>query len=158
MAGAVEKLKARDFKNGQKMFGAARCVVCHRFFGDGGATGPDLSQAAGRFQLKDLAEAIIDPSKVVSDQYRGSIVVTESGKVFSGKIVSETKDDITLVVNPEDSTKVEVIKKSDIEETKPQADSLMPKNLLKELNENEVYDLLAYLLARGNEDHPLFKK
>ena len=158
VAGAVEKLKARDFKNGQKMFGAARCVVCHRFFGDGGATGPDLSQAAGRFQLKDLAEAIIDPSKVVSDQYRGSIVVTESGKVFSGKIVSETKDDITLVVNPEDSTKVEVIKKSDIEETKPQADSLMPKNLLKELNENEVYDLLAYLLARGNEDHPLFKK
>ena len=158
IAGATEKLKDRDFKNGQKMFGAARCIVCHRFFGDGGATGPDLSQAAGRFQLKDLTEAIVDPSKVVSDQYRGSIVVTESGQVFRGKIVSETKDDITILVNPEDSTKVEVIKKTDIEETKPLVESVMPKDLLKELNENEVYDLLAYLLSRGDEKHALFKK
>ncbi len=158
VAGAAEKLKDRDFKNGQKMFGAARCVVCHRFFGDGGATGPDLSQAAGRFQLKDLTEAIVDPSKVVSDQYRASVVTTTAGKVFSGKIVSETKDDITILVSPEDSTKVEIVKKTDIEETVPSLVSVMPKDLLKELNENEVYDLLAYLLSRGDANHPLFKK
>jgi putative heme-binding domain-containing protein len=151
-------LKDRDFKNGQKMFGAARCVVCHRFFGDGGATGPDLSQAAGRFQLKDLAEAIVDPSKVVSDQYRAAVVTTTGGKVFTGKIVSETKDDITILVSPEDSTKVEIVKKTDIEETVPSLVSVMPKDLLKELNENEVYDLLAYLLSRGDSNHALFKK
>lgn len=158
VAGAAEKLKDRDFKNGQKMFGAARCVVCHRFFGDGGATGPDLSQAAGRFQLKDLAEAIVDPSKVVSDQYRAAVVTTTGGKVFTGKIVSETKDDITILVSPEDSTKVEIVKKTDIEETVPSLVSVMPKDLLKELNENEVYDLLAYLLSRGDSNHALFKK
>ncbi len=158
VSGAVTKLKGRDFNNGQKMFGAARCVVCHRFFGDGGATGPDLSQAAGRFQLKDLTEAIVDPSKVVSDQYRASIVQTKSGKVFTGKIVSETKDDITILVSPEDSTKVEVVKKSEIEELTPSLASVMPKDLLKELNENEVYDLLAYLLSRGDANHALFKK
>jgi putative heme-binding domain-containing protein len=158
VAGAEAKLKGRNFENGQKMFGAARCVVCHRFFGDGGATGPDLSQAAGRFLLKDLTEAIVDPNKVISDQYRGSVVVTDSGKVFTGKIVSESKDDITILVNPEDSTKVEVVKKSEIEETKPATASVMPKDLLKELNEDEVYDLLAYLLSRGDKDHPLFRK
>ncbi len=43
------KLKnGRNFKNGERAYAAARCVVCHRFGGDGGATGPDLSQVAGR--------------------------------------------------------------------------------------------------------------
>lgn len=158
VAGAAAKLKDRDFKNGQKMFSAARCVVCHRFFSEGGATGPDLSQAAGRFGLKDLAEAIIDPSKVVSDQYRGAIVETKSGKVYTGKVVSETTENITILVSPEDSTKVQVIPKSEIEERVPSLVSVMPKDLLKDLNENEVYDLLAYLLSRGDAANPLFKK
>jgi hypothetical protein len=35
VAAAPEKLKKRNFKNGEKMFAAGRCVVCHRFFGGG---------------------------------------------------------------------------------------------------------------------------
>jgi putative heme-binding domain-containing protein len=157
VANAPEKLKKRNFKNGEKMFAAARCVVCHRFFGDGGSTGPDLSQAAGRFQLKDLAEAIIEPSKVISDQYKASTVVTHDGKQFTGKIVSESKDTITIVINPEDASKVAELKKSDIEETLTSPLSLMPKDLLKQLNENEMYDLIAYLLSRGDPTHTMFK-
>ncbi|MFO0003365.1 MAG: hypothetical protein ACK559_19775, partial [bacterium] len=42
------------------MFAAARCIVCHRYGDDGGATGPDLTQAGGRFQLPDLVEAIVE--------------------------------------------------------------------------------------------------
>ena len=34
----------------------------------------------------------------------------------------------------------------------------MPKDLLKSLNENEVLDLLAYLLSRGDEGHAMFRK
>jgi putative heme-binding domain-containing protein len=153
-----DKLKGRNFANGKRTFAAARCIVCHRFAGEGGATGPDLSQAAGRFQLKDLAEAIVDPSKVISDQYRASTVLTTDGKEYTGKIVSETKDTITLVVNPEDSTKTVVLKKSEIDENKPSPVSLMPKDLLKELNENEVYDLLAYLLSRGDKSNEMFRQ
>src|SRR5262249_33948253 len=108
--------------------------------------------------IKDLTEAIVDPSKVVSDQFRASIVQTTGGKVYTGQIVSENDDSITVLVNPEDSTKVEVIKKSDIDERIPSAASLMPKDLLKELNENEFYDLLAYLLSRGDKTHPYFRK
>jgi hypothetical protein len=32
----------------------------------------------------------------------------------------------------------------------------MPKDLLKALNENEVLDVLAYLLSRGNPQDPMF--
>jgi putative heme-binding domain-containing protein len=155
---AEPKLTGRNFKNGQKMYAAARCIVCHRFNGEGGATGPDLSQVAGRFNLKDLCESIVAPSKVVSDQYRASVLTTDSGKTYTGRIVNETKDKLTILLDPEDSTKVADIKKSAVEEMKPSPVSLMPEGLLKQLNDNEVLDLLAYLLSRGDPTSPLFRK
>ena len=147
---AIEKLNRRDFKNGQKMFAAARCGVCHRYGGDGGSTGPDLTQLAGRFNLKDLTDSILDPSKVISDQYKASIVQTDEGKLVTGRIVSDSPDSITMVIDPEIATKVVEIKKARIEQISVSPLSLMPKDLLKGLNETEVLDLLAYLLSRGN--------
>ena len=155
---AEPRLKGRSFKNGEKMFAAARCVVCHRFNGDGGATGPDLSQVAGRFSLKDLCESIVLPSKVISDQYRASVVSLKSGKDYTGRIVSESKDTLTILLDPEDSTKVAEVKKSDIEEQKPSPTSTMPDGLLKPLNDDEVLDLLAYLLSRGDPGHAMFRR
>lgn len=155
---AGDGLKGRDFKNGEKMYKASRCVICHRFGGDGGATGPDLTQLAGRFNLKDLTDAIVDPSKVISDQYKASVIETKAGKVITGRIVSESKDTITVVIDPENATKVAEIKKSDIETNEPSKVSLMPKDLLKPLNEDEVRDLLAYLLSRGNPGDAMFRK
>jgi putative heme-binding domain-containing protein len=151
-------MKGRDYKNGLKMYSAARCVVCHRFGGDGGATGPDLTQAAGRFNFKDVAEAIIDPSKVVSDQYKTTQIETKEGKSYTGRVVGLTNDTISLLIDPEDSTKVVTVKKSDIEEQQLSPVSLMPKDLFKQLNEKEVLDLMAYLLSRGNPNDPMFRK
>ncbi len=148
----------RDFERGKRSFAAARCIVCHRYGDDGGATGPDLTQAAGRFQLKDLIEAIVLPSKVVSDQYKGSIVQTADGKAFVGRIVSENAERIVLVTDPEDATKFLEIKRSDIEEIVPASESLMPKGLLNPLSESEVLDLVAYTLSRGNRNDSRFKK
>ena len=150
--------KGRDFEHGKRTFAAARCIVCHRYGEDGGATGPDLTQAAGRFQLKDLVEAMVHPSKVVSDQYKASIVQTSGGKVYTGRIVSESPETITIVTDPEDATKFAQIKRSDIEEILASSESLMPKGLLDQLNESEVLDLLAYTLSRGNKKDGRFKK
>jgi putative heme-binding domain-containing protein len=153
------KLKSgRNFKNGERAYAAARCVICHRFGGDGGATGPDLSQVAGRFGLKDLAESIVEPSKVISDQYKASVVRTEAGNTYVGKIVNDANGKYTIVVDPEDSTKVVDVKKDEVESVKLSNISLMPEKLLSPLNENEVLDMLAYLLSRGDPNHPMFKK
>jgi putative heme-binding domain-containing protein len=151
-------LEKRDFKNGETMFAAARCVVCHRFGGDGGATGPDLTQSAGRFGLKDLVEAIVDPSKVVSDQYKATVVATSDGKSLTGRVVGETGDTITLLVDPENSSKIVTLKRSEIDEMAASSLSLMPKDLLITLNRDEVLDLLAYMLSRGDKNHAMFRK
>ena len=45
------------------------CIQCHRVEGRGGSVGPDLSSAGNRFGRRELLESIIEPQKVVSDQY-----------------------------------------------------------------------------------------
>jgi putative heme-binding domain-containing protein len=155
---AEPRLTGRNFQNGQKMYAAARCIVCHRFNGEGGATGPDLTQVAGRFSLKDLGESIVEPSKVIADQYRASTVTTAGGKFYTGRIIAETKETLTILTDPEDPTKLVELKKSEVDEVAPSKVSLMPDNLLKGLNNDEVLDLLAYLLSRGDPQHPMFRR
>ena len=140
----------RDFSRGRRSFHAARCIVCHRFGDAGGATGPDLTQAAGRFGLRDLAEAIVEPSKAVSDQYRASIVLTADGRAVTGRIIGESAQTITVVTDPEQPTTFVEIARSDVEELVPAAESPMPGGLLDTLGESEVLDLLAYVLSRNN--------
>jgi putative heme-binding domain-containing protein len=160
MAAATDGLGAgkRSYEHGKRAFAAARCIVCHRHGEEGGATGPDLTQAGGRFQVKDLVEAIVEPSKVVSDQYKASIVQTSDGKVVSGRIVAEAPEKIVVVTDPEDATKFTEVRREDIEEIIPATESLMPKGLLDQLNEEEVLDLLAFTLARGSPRDARFKK
>lgn len=155
---AKDGLMNRNFENGKKAFAATRCIVCHRFGGDGGATGPDLTQLAGRFNVEALTEAIMEPSKVISDQYRASTVVTDAGKVIVGRVVSETEDQISVLTDPEDSTKIVDILRTDVDEMLPSEVSIMPRDLLKPLNQDEVLDLLAYLLSRGDEKSGMFAK
>jgi putative heme-binding domain-containing protein len=155
---ADEGLKGRNFERGQKTFAATRCIICHRFAGDGGATGPDLTQLAGRFTVKDLSEAMIEPSKVISDQYRATLIETKDGQLVSGRIVSETGDTLIVVTNPEDSTKTVELRRDNIEAMQASPVSLMPDGLLKPLNQDELLDLLAYLLSRGDKNNPMFKR
>lgn len=155
---AEDGLIKRDFENGRRMYAATRCVICHRFDGSGGATGPDLTQIAGRFNLKDLTEAIMDPSRVISDQYRASTIVTSAGQTISGRVVSETDAGLTVLVNPEDPASIRDIAHDDIDEVIPSAVSIMPAKLLDPLNRDELLDLLAYLLSRGDSRNQMFRK
>ncbi|MCA9070641.1 MAG: c-type cytochrome, partial [Planctomycetaceae bacterium] len=151
-------LSGRNFEAGKRAFGASRCVLCHRFGGEGGATGPDLTNIAGRFSFKDLTESIVEPSKVISDQYRASKIQTTGGLIITGRIVNEADGVITVVTDPEDATKVKELKESDIDAVVPSQVSLMPKDLLKPLNKEEILDLLAYLQSRGNPNDPMFRQ
>ncbi|MCH7729322.1 MAG: c-type cytochrome, partial [Planctomycetes bacterium] len=151
-------LAGRDFENGRKMYAASRCVVCHRFDGNGGATGPDLTNVAGRFSYADLSEAIVDPNKVISDQYRAHNILTTAGQRISGRILGEANGKLTVLTDPEDATKVVEIAKGKVEEIQASKVSLMPSDLLKPLNGEEVLDLMAYLLSRGNPNDSMFAK
>ncbi len=151
-------LKNRNFEAGARAYKASRCMSCHRFDGEGGSTGPDLTNVAGRFTQRDLLESIIDPSKVISDQYKASVIELKSGKVLTGRVLSEVNGKLSVLADPVDHTKIVELAKSEIEELAPSPISLMPKDLLKPLGKEEILDLLAYLLSRGNPNDAAFGK
>jgi putative heme-binding domain-containing protein len=154
----VEKgLRKRNFKNGRRMYLAAQCVVCHRFDAEGGSGGPDLTGVAGRFGVRDLLESIIEPSKVISDQYQGMILRTRDGRVLSGRVVGEKEGKLQIAPDLLKPDEIVEVPKSAIEESRVSTVSLMPTGLLNPLNADEVLDLLAYLLSAGNPEHPAFR-
>jgi hypothetical protein len=85
-------------------------------------------------------------------------VTTQGGKAHTGRIVHESPEKVVVVTDPEDATKFVEIPRSEIDEIIPATESLMPKGLLDTLNEEEVLDLLAYTLSRGNRNDARFKK
>ena len=94
----------------------------------------------------------------MSDQYKASVVQTSDGKVITGRVVAETAEALTIVTDPEDATKFVQVRRSEIDEITPSSASLMPAGLLDQLNEQEVLDLLAYALSRGNQRDARCKK
>ena len=155
----VEKgLKAggRDFDAGRKMFAATNCFACHRYDNEGGAAGPDLTAIAGRFSQKDLLESIIDPSKEISDQYGAVEIDTLDGKKVVGRIVNLNGDTImvnTDMLNPNGQV---TVNRKNVDVLKPSKISMMPVGLLDTLKEDELLNLMAYLLSRGDRKHAMF--
>ncbi|MSR42150.1 MAG: c-type cytochrome [Phycisphaerales bacterium] len=134
--------------NGAIMFVAAGCVDCHR---SGALTavhmgGPDLTNVALRFGARELAEAIVEPSKVLSDQYEFEALERQDGSVVVGRIVDDNSTRLLVVENvlaPE--ARVEVLK-SQLKSRRPSKLSPMIPGLVDRLNAQEVRDLCAYLL------------
>jgi len=141
-----------DVANGRRMFDACMCSSCHKVGGEGGGqgggVGPDLTTVAGRFQLKDLAEAIIDPSKTVSDQFAFDNLTLTDGTVVFGKIVNEKDLHELVATNPFDLSQTTDIERSRIKSIKPSPQSPMPPGLIYQLNPDELKDLLSYLLNK----------
>ncbi len=155
---AAKGLKNRNFDKGRAMFAAANCFACHRFNNEGGSTGPDLTSVAGRFSIHDLVESITEPSKVISDQYVAMIIELESGKVIQGRIINLNVDDLIINTDLYDPNKLVSVNRKQLASIKPSPISMMPTGLLDTLHDDEVLDLLAYLLSGGNREHALFAK
>ena len=148
--------KGRDFARGKAAYEAAQCASCHRFAGEGGANGPDLTGAGNRFSPTDMLEAILQPSKVVSDQYLTTELVTK-GDILVGRIENEDESSVTIRTHPLAPEAV-VVKKGEVKERRPSKLSMMPEGLVDILRKEEVLDLIAYVRSGGKGDDPAFAK
>ncbi len=147
----------RNFEQGRTMFAATLCSSCHTMNGEGGNIGPDLTQLANRFTTKDMLEAIVDPNKVVSDQYAATVFVLKDGSSVVGRLTNEDDDKYIVSQNPFSPQTLREIPKKDVASTRVSRVSLMMPGLINSLNNEELKDLLAYLMAGGNEDHEIYK-
>jgi putative heme-binding domain-containing protein len=155
---ATAGMKGRDFANGEAMYRSTMCATCHRFNGEGGSIGPDLTGAGNRYTLRDLLENIIDPSKVISDQYDSHEITKKDGSVLIGRIVVEENEKVFMMTNPFAPNDHMAISESDIAKKGTRKVSMMPPGLINSLNQDELLDLIAYLVSGGNKDDKAFQK
>lgn len=147
-------LSNRSFENGRDAYARSTCVACHRIGDAGGATGPDLTSVASRFGIADMLDAIVDPSKTISDQYRDTELRTVEGDLVVGRV--ESAHGGVLRVRRAPSDELVEIDEADVEMRRPYPLSRMPSGLLDTLDEAGVLDLFAYLRSAGSPDHPVF--
>jgi putative heme-binding domain-containing protein len=155
---AQTNLNNRNFANGRKMFAAAGCYACHRFQNQGGMTGPDLTTAGRRYSAHDLLDQVINPSKVINDQFSAISVLTEEGLVHTGVVVNLKGDRITLNTDLTDPNKRVDIDRKTIEELIVSKTSPMPVGLFNRMTKDEILDLTAYLISGGDSAHEYFQK
>ncbi|MCA9261630.1 MAG: c-type cytochrome, partial [Planctomycetales bacterium] len=145
----IEELKRRftpivmedaDLSNGRRLFQHA-CAKCHRLFGVGESIGPDLT-GGNRTNLDYLLENVVDPSAVVSKDFRMSVVVLADGRVRNGLVIAQNEKTLTLQTQTEQVT----INRGTIEEVRVTSQSPMPEGLLDNLAFDEARDLAAYLM------------
>ena len=123
------------------MFEKAQCIRCHRYGKDGEQMGPDLTAVSKRFERDYILESIIYPSKVISDQYRSTLIVTRKGTQITGLVVPQGD---ALAVLQSDGSKI-TLKKEEIEQQLASLVSVMPERLLDPLSKQEIADLFAFL-------------
>jgi len=137
---------------GREMY-ALVCANCHTLYGEGGKIGPDLT-GAGRDNLDYLLENIIDPSGVVNADFRMSVVDLKDGRTLNGVIRS--KNARTLSVQT--MTELTTVELSEVDKLTESKLSLMPEGMMEAFTEEQVHDLIAYLMNRGQVPLPVAAK
>ena len=90
-------------------------------------------------------EAIIEPSKAISDQYEAQKFLMEDDRLIVGRVINLAGSQYWVLPDMADPSKIVRIEVDQIVESSPSTVSLMPNGLLDTLTEDEILDLLAYM-------------
>jgi putative heme-binding domain-containing protein len=158
LASSVEQLDhGRSFTTGKQMFQVASCIACHKMQGAGTEIGPDLTQLDPKLKPVDILRDVLEPSFRINEKFQTYIFETKAGKTVTGLILEETLEVVKVIENPLAKAEPVVLPKSDIADRTKSPISLMPKGLLDKLTREEILDLMAYVLSRGEQKHSLFQ-
>jgi len=133
-----------DWENGRALFYGAQlqCAKCHRVRGEGGTTGPDLSNLIHRDAASVLRD-IREPSATLHPDYVTYQVALKDGDIVQGFVRSQKEDSLQLF---DAEGKETVVARANLESFRPTELSLMPPGLLEGRKTNDVRDLLTFLL------------
>jgi len=137
---ALADMKGGDAVNGKEVFRRG-CLACHKVYNEGQDFGPDMMKVGMRLTKYKLVESIIDPNADVDKKYLSTLISTSSGKVVTGLLVSENKDEVVIF----DGKVKRVIKVADIEDRKTLKQSSMPEGLAGTISPAEFLDIIAFL-------------
>lgn len=134
-------LATADLDRGRQLC-EKNCLSCHRLHGSGKSIGPDLT-GAQRYDLGYLLQNIVDPAADIAREFQLTVVETSDGRVISGLLIAETADALTL----QTQTEQVIVSRSQVVLRKKSSESLMPAGLIDQWTNQELRDLIAFLMA-----------
>ncbi len=137
--------RSGDAKNGAIVFaGTGTCAKCHIVNKKGDDIGPDLSEIGNKLSREAMFESILFPSAGISHNYENWLVAKDDGEIHSGLLLTKTESTTTI---KDINGIVHEIKADEIEEQKRLKLSLMPSDLVKNFSEQDLVDLVDYLMT-----------
>ena len=138
------ELAGGDYERGRALFFDERlkCATCHRLRGEGGIVGPDLSNLVHRDAASVLRD-IKEPNAMIHPDYVAYNVRLRDGGDLTGFVRTQTSDSLRIVGS---DGKEQLARRDDVSDMRPSAISLMPTGLLEGLKDDQVRDLMTFLL------------
>ncbi|HVR35150.1 MAG TPA: ThuA domain-containing protein [Methylomirabilota bacterium] len=141
-----------DWLRGRRLyFGEAGCVTCHTIRGEGMALGPDLSNLIHR-DRESVVHDILEPSATINPDQTGTMVTLENGTVLTGIARSLGADPLVIALAA--GEKLE-IPRAQVKTVEAMETSLMPAGLGAEWSDDQMEDLLTFLLINPLEPAPI---
>lgn len=143
-----ERIPKGNIERGRQLFfGKAACSTCHTVGPEGGTFGPDLTSIQRDRSAHDLLEAIVYPSVTFVREYESYRVKTKAAE-HTGIIRKQTPEWIELHTAPQSAAR---ITRSEIVSMEPSDVSMMPQGLDQLLSDQEMSDLMAFLLGQDQD-------
>lgn len=117
------------------------CSTCHRVSNVGHEIGPNISDSFGKAP-ESLLLSILVPNQAIDTNYVSYNVTMANGKVHTGIISQETTSSISL---KQAEKKVLTLLREDIEQVRSSGVSLMPDGLEKNIDRQQMADLISYI-------------
>ena len=135
--------KRGSVKKGKQVYMKA-CFTCHKSGDIGIDFGPALTEIGDKLAREAMYVSIIDPNAAISFGYEGFNVKTKSGSTLVGYIISDSDDELVMKVPGGVSV---TTKKSEIFSKNKIDGSLMPEGIIASITEEELVDLVEYLMT-----------
>jgi cytochrome c oxidase cbb3-type subunit III len=144
--------------HGKELFyGDAACSSCHMVEGQGGRLGPDLTAVGTARTIDALVESVRTPSKRLAwgltestkefaQEYQTVTVVTSDGHEIKGVILNEDQFSLQMMDKTE---RIHLLEKDELRSIRKSRESLMPPYDTAALSDQDLNDIVAYLLSVG---------
>ncbi|MEM1357639.1 MAG: c-type cytochrome, partial [Bacteroidota bacterium] len=130
-----------DLARGKEVY-MEYCAACHQVGEAGVRYGPNLNKIGDKLGKEALLAAIAYPSQGIGFGYEGYTLEMADGKKLTGYVESQTENELSLRMM---GGVTQTVKKNDISQRTPLAESLMTAGLHELMEAQELADLLSYL-------------
>jgi putative heme-binding domain-containing protein len=135
-----------DVTRGKEVFRRV-CSGCHRIGDMGSEAGPNLVDLGGRLTKGNLLTQVLDPNASIAAGFEEYLIETAAGRTITGILAEDSSTSVTL---RRKEGHQDTALRSSIARMRTSTVSAMHEGLEREINSQQMSDLLEYLQNLGS--------